>query len=217
MTNTELIPRELAEMVAERDVLLANYKEIKVVNDITLKVSAGALKNVAEFRKRVEDIAKIAEKPLKDDIARIRESKDFLLGECADVERYIRLEQGNYQRGLLEAQRKEQEHQNKLADNRAKKAEEKGLTSQIPEIVPTVIQAPAKTVEADDGSKVTFATIWKAERIPGREADIPQEYFQNEDVYKVIDIKVGAVARATKGAVKVPGYRIFSVQSSRVG
>lgn len=211
-TEQQLVPQELANFLVERDSIISDCREIVVIDEATNLIAAEGLGKLRKLVKRIKEMADAARRPYKDEITKINSSEKFLTDGCLEADRHLVFEQQKYRSAQIEAQRKEQERQNRLAIKRAERAEEKGIERPVPEVVPPIVQGPSKKIETDSGS-VSFRTDWKAERIPGKEKDIPIEYFHNEDVYKVVDIKIGAIARATKGSVQIPGYRIFSVQT----
>lgn len=208
MVTTELMPQELAEMVVKRDTLLAEYRELTIVDEASKSLASVALAKVRTFKKQIEEIAKKARKPLKDDIAKINQSEQFILGDCITVEAHIVKEQQVWRNKELAGQAKEQARQNRLADNRAERAEQRGETRPLPEGTPPIVQGPAKTIENEDGSKVIFVTTWKFEIV--QPAKLPREFLMADEV------KIGQYVRAMKQDAKIDGVRIFSVQTPKV-
>ncbi len=155
------------------------------------------------------------EKPIKDYLKAFRAKVETALYPMTKALAHLDRQLKDYRWTVEQARLKEQAHLQKLAENQRARDIAKGKTPTLPEAVAAVVLRMAKTTETEAG-KVTARVIWKAERIKGKEHLIPKEYFMTEAVYKAIDTEVGAIARATKGAIQVPGYRIFSEESFAV-
>jgi len=191
------------------DNVLAEMAQLKIASDAEMVTAAEWLKRCKETAKLVKDHFEpdrlanyTAYKAVTDTIKAYTDKLD-------KAERIVKRQLADYQ---WEQEQKRRDEQRRLEDLARKQEEERRLQQAVetgdetvldePMIVPTVHVEPPPKVEG-----VSYAEHWtfevKDERL------IPREYM-TPDLKKL-----GAMVRATKGAIEIPGVRIYSEKTVR--
>lgn len=146
--------------------------------------------------------------PLKEVCDKARKYIESARSEYRSNQEKTRREEEDRLRALAD---KEQERLRKKAEKRAERAIEKGDEEKAQEIIDSVpvIAAPVLAdAEIPKQHGVKVRKIWKFRVVD--EAKVPRDWL-------VVDEKgLGAFARATKGARKVPGVEFYSEDSEAV-
>ena len=207
---------EIAEEEKQTEVVLLNARALIVSNLAERERAAVLLKEVKAYTSRLDTLKKTITNPLKLATDNIKNLFMGPLGKLADAEAIIK-------RGILsfdaEQERIAREQEAKLRQaaekeaaklrERALKAAEKGKEGKAQELEQKAaeVQMMRPTVELPTPkiAGLSSQTIWKFE-IADVNA-IPREYMMADTV------KIGQVARATKGTLQIPGVRIYSEKS----
>ena len=190
----------LAEWVSS---LVEKYATLKVIDEPSQLEAAAAHAEVHGFLKQIELEKLSVTKPAREWVNNINDRVLNLTTPLKKLDTNILSELQTYRDGVRTAQAKEQARLNKLADNRAAKAEAAGRPSPLPEPVAPLVSGPPKSLETDLGN-TSFRTDWKAELV--NPSLLPREYLMPDET------KINAVVRASKGSIQIPGVRIFSVE-----
>lgn len=177
-----------------------------VVDNADMYVMAGdELKEIKARRKAIEDKRVEITKPM--DQAK-KAAMDFfrlpidLLDDAEDAIKRAMLtwksEQDRKEREAREAQ---------AAEARRIQAEAKAKNPDQPP--PVVVMPPVPTVAAPKMAGISTRKIWKFDVTDP--AAVPREYLVIDDA------KLGAMARATKGTVAVPGVRFYEEETMAAG
>ncbi len=196
MTMQQTIPTELVALEPDRNELVNMALATTVTDETTREAATGVLARVRIILKKAEETRTSLVKPLNEHVKFLNGMVANFTDPLKKADSHLNSTIGGYLREMEEVRRKEQERQNKLAENRAAKAEAKGITSPIPETVAPLVQGVARTIETD-GAKVTYIDHWSfvitdPNLIP-RDFMIPNEPMLN------------MMARATKDKTNIPG------------
>lgn len=219
MSNeTEIIPVEATRKVAESEALVKTYDNFRITTAEVYVNAGGDLKVVKSKIKELNELRLSLTRPIDDSKAKIMAFFQRPLDFLKKTELIINSEMVNWnkkqeeirqaeQTRLLEAQRKEAERLAKLAE----KAEQRGDESKAEEFKgrAAVVQSIAPIVESkvEKVAGLTTTINWKFRIIDVNK--IPREYMLPDEV------KIGQVARATKGSVKIEGVEIYPEESMR--
>jgi hypothetical protein len=220
IVETEI--KEVSEskaLLTEAVTLAAQYETYKVYDNLTLTAADSDLtlikKKIAAIEKARIEISRSMEatkqlvmKPYVDATTCLEKSRLVINKEMTTYrteQERIRQEQ---ERKLQEAARREEERKRKELEERAKKAEASGKAEKAEELrakagevyVPTPVIQSSVAETKNKPRKVWKYRVTDLKLVP--------------DEYKMIDdVKTGAVVRATKGTLAIPGIEIFSEDS----
>ena len=212
MSNEELITIEAQQKAQEVEALAETYQCYQIITTEAYVASAEDLKIIKLKYKELDDLRKSLTKPLDESKKRIMEffkkPLDYLSMAESSIKRALlkwQQEQDKIRRAeekrLLEAQKKEAERLQRLAEAaKARGAEEKAeeFKERIAE-VQSVIPVVAPKVEKVSG--IQTKTIWKYRILDVN--IIPREYLiPNEKM-------LGELARTTKGSVEITGIKFY--------
>lgn len=214
--------------LAEKSV---NEREAQIVNQINLEVSQISintpetydrgtvlLKEIKSTQKKLDELRKSWTKPLDESKKGImnffRPMMEILSSSESSVKSKILIFRQEQQRiraekeaRLREQARKEQEKLERAAERKAQRLEENGKLEAAEEIRETVpeVSMPVLENEIPKAKGISTRDVWKFQIVNSDK--VPDEY-------KMVDEKkVGAVVRATKGAIKIPGVKIWKEQT----
>jgi len=171
------------------------------------------LKVIKNFKKEIKEsfdpIIEKTHQAHKEAVAR----RDKKLKPFVEAENLLGVKMVSFQ---TEQQRKaqiEQERLRKLAEAEARELERRAEKVKSEEKREELLQraeetknmTPVVKVEVPKIDKIATRTVWKFEVID--EKLVPREYL------KIDEVKIGSVARATKGTLQIPGIRIYSEES----
>ena len=192
----ELAPyRSSAEVVAAESAVLSVADEARELNVIDKASEAAANELFGRIRTARKTVAALKVrwlKPFKDQVELVAADFKEIERPAAEAEPIVSGKLEDYRAKVAEAARKEQERLRLLAERKqerqAVKAEARGV--EPPPVIPITptVAPPAKSVTAEDGSRVTYVTGFHAEIINA--AAVPREWCC-PDVKKL-----GAAARA---------------------
>jgi hypothetical protein len=194
------IQETLAPLQQERDLILPDYGALLVNNDADMAVATQAVVKLHLFTKRAEGLRKDMTAPLNERVKWINGQFAMLTDPIGQLERTINSKVFAYRQVVEAARRKEQARQDALAEKRQERAEAKGITPPIPEIVAPIVAGPEKRIETDFG-KASFTEKWNFTITD--ETLIPREYLM------VDEVKIRKVVKALKADTKIPGIRVF--------
>ena len=190
----------LASKIAE---VVANYMTIVVKDEETSVVAAVALTRVRAFLKSIDEERKAYIQPFNDFVKEINSKSKSLCEDLVKAHLHLISELRDYRQQIEKARQKEQARLDRLAQRRFERAEAQGKPTLIPEAISSIVRGAPKSVETEV-SKVTFRTDWRAEIVD--ESLLPRQYLIPDEV------GILAMIRATKGTVKIPGVRAYSVE-----
>ena len=179
--------------------------------------NATALDLLSQARKGVKHLDALKKRwldPLNAQVKLIRSDFDAMAAPAKEADQILARKTSDYRIKCQEAARKEQERLRLLAEKRqvkaAERAEERGV--EPPQVIPLVptVAPPAKTVETDSGSKVTYRKQTHFEIVDA--SQVPHEYFTLDER------KVGAAVRAGIATPDnpIPGVRIWVTEEATV-
>lgn len=189
----------------EANKLQVYAQNLTITTNDDVKLATNDLSLLSKLKKAIEEKRKEYVTPINDHIKAVNETFKTILVPVEEADKITRQKVMAYQREQ-DCIRLAQEEVNRLRIEAAKKEME--LKGELTESVNLVeVVEVQKKVNADMGSLGTMK-IWKFEVID--KALVPEDY-------KQIDmVKVGAVVRASKGGVSIPGIRIFSEETLKV-
>ncbi len=189
-------PKEIVEL-SRRAEALNKYLSILVTDGDSQKQAGAALAEVRALIKDNDKTLKFLIEPNKTAIERLKGESNKIQIPLKQIESHISGQLSSYAFALEQARIKEQQHLDRIEANRDAKAQERGEARVIPEIVAPLAPTPAKTVVADDGSKVTMVKRWRF--VVTNPALISREYL-------VIDqVALNRVAVALKEKTNIAG------------
>lgn len=202
MTEEWLATRE---ELAQQVLTLVSERPMRITTDAECDQATGWLATVRKRRRDIEAFFDKLIKPFRQAIKSHQDETKAMLSPLIEHETMVDNDVKNWRaiqrRKAEEAQRKADEQHQK----RVEKAIERGRD---PALVkpPPVIQQPAKTIETEEGKKVTFRQIPKFKIIDP--AMVPQEF------WKIDEVEIGKQVRA--GRREIPGVHIWMEESSSV-
>lgn len=164
----------LMELTEQHSLILNASMVIQVKDEATQVEAADALANLRNIIRQVEETRKELVKPLNDHVKFINSRFEQFLNPVKKAENYLREQISQYRAQVEETRRKEQARQDRLAEKRAERAEERGDVRPIPEVVAPMVSGPPKTIEVSTG-RLSFMKIRKWEVLNLEK--IPREYF----------------------------------------
>lgn len=201
-STTELESPEII-LSTKISTVVAGYMTLSVTDEPTSITASDALTRVRTFAKGIEEQRKIHLQPLNDYVKTINSRFATLKQPIEKAETHLLQQIQAYRNALNVAAKREQQRQNRLAEKRADRAEAKGIESPIPEIIAPLVMGAPKSMETDAG-KISYRVDWKAEIVDA--SKLPREYLIPDEP------KINAVVRASRGTIKIPGVRIYSVE-----
>jgi hypothetical protein len=178
-------------LVVARDTIIGPIKAIETQEDRE-RCNAARL-SIKDWLGRFDSFADSVVKPMwaayKNAKARFDEAKAPAVKFDAELERVLREDRVKQ----LEAQRKEQERLNNLAQKRFDRAQAAGRATPLPVPVASIVQDVGKKVETQAGT-VVWVDNWKPQIV--NESLIPREYLM-PDMKKL--------AAACNAGIEVPG------------
>ena len=183
--------------------IVGKYATLKVTNEASQIEATAAHAEIHGYLKQIESEKLLVTKPAREWVQDINDRVLNLIIPLKKLRDNLLLELRTYRDSIREAQVKEQARLQKLADNRAARAEAAGRPAPLPEAVAPLVSGPPKSLETDMGS-TSFRTDWKAEIVNG--SLLPREYLMPDET------KINAVVRASKGTIPIPGVRIYSIE-----
>ena len=210
--DTTQLNQETSSIVAE-----AQAMEIK--NDATYVSSGEGLKKIKTVRKRITDFIGPMKKSTHEAWKKVVASEKGLLAPLDTAEGIIKRKMVSWDQEQEKSRRDEQrrldEEARKLAEEEqlkeAEAAEARGDNEEADEILNAEVEvAPVILPEATPKvAGISKRKNWKARVVNA--AQVPEEY-------KTVDLqKLNAVARATKGTLKIPGVEIYCEESIAAG
>ena len=197
---------EVQEAQTELRTIADEAAALEIVDEASNTVALDMLSSVRKAAKRIEALKKRWLDPLNAQIKLIRSDFDEMAepANCADD--ILTAKTREYRQKAIEAAREQQERLDRLAALRQAQADAEAaeLGLEAPRVIPiaAVLEAPAKSVATDAGSKVTFRRTVHFEI--ENEALVPREYLIPDER------KIGAAARAGIGAIA--GVRIWTTE-----
>ena len=198
-SKPNIIP-ELVALQQERELLLPDYGALVVNTDADMAAAAQAVVKLHLFNKKAEELRKEKTAPLNAQVKWWNDQFRVLTEPIGKLEQGINSKVFAYRRIVEEARRKEQARQDALAAKRMERAEAKGITPSIPEVVAPIVAGPEKSLTTDMG-KASFTEKWNFTITD--ESLIPREYLM------VDEVKIRKVVKALKADTKIPGVRVF--------
>jgi malate synthase len=164
----------LTKLKEQHSVVLNAYMLIEVKDEGTQVEGANAIANLRNIIRQVEDTRKELVKPLNDHVKFINSRFEQFLNPVKKAENYLREQISQYRAQVEEARRKEQDRQDRLAEKRAERAEERGDVRPIPEVVAPIVSGSPKTIAVSTG-RLCFMKIrkWEVSNLE----KVPREYF----------------------------------------
>lgn len=196
---TEL-PAELTTLIPARDELVDQFLLMEVVDEESQAKAMDALARTKGFIDKIEAARKNLVKPLNDHVKYINDQIRTLRDPLEKAESKLKGVIQVYRDGVREAQRKEQEHQDRIAAARVERAKAKGETIAVPVVV---VEGNVKRVGVSTG-KASFRTDWKWELQDI--SQVPLGYLTTNDAALTEIVKISG------GGIKIPGIRIYSVE-----
>jgi len=213
------ITKDVQAVINEAELMSCKFSEYVVESNESLIIADTDLSKIKEKLKDLEERRKEITKPL--DIAKAsamelfrkpiellttaRERINMAMSAYKREQERIRQEQ---ERKLQEMARKEEDRKRKILEERAAKAEASGKAEKAEELRAKAEEVfiPAPIVQSTVvETKNKPRQVWKYRVVD--EKLVPREYLT------IDDLKVGQVARATKGSLSIPGIEIFSEES----
>lgn len=195
-----MLPQEVVELQQERDLILPDYGALAVTNDGDMSVAVEAVTRLHLFNKKAEEARKVLTAPLNEKVKWYNGQFAILTKPINDLERAIQGKVFTYRRMVEEARRKEQARQDALAAKRMERAEAKGITPAIPEVVAPIVAGPEKRIETELG-KASFTEKWTFKIMD--ESLLPREFLMPNEV------KIRAVVKALKADTKIAGIKVW--------
>lgn len=207
--STEILLRE------QRDVL-DNVMAMEVRDEESNSQAAALLQRIASLVKRIKETLDPGIKSAREHLNLLRETSDNLtdpltaakvaLGDKVAAYRMERRRQEEEAARVAQAKLQAAEEESRLRI--AEELEKAGQKEAAAAVVAAPVSVPRVTIPAPAADGVSVATVWDFEIID--ELAIPREYLMADVV------KIGRMARAAKGEIKIPGVRVFSRTSTRV-
>ena len=198
----QINPRDL--IIAQPEVALAEwvsslvekYSSLQVVDEASQVEATAAHAEVHGYLKQIETEKLTVTKPARDWVSDINNSVRNLTTPLEKLDANILSELQTYRDTVRAAQVKEQARLQKLADNRAAKAEAAGKPAPLPEAVAPLVSGPARSLETDMGN-TSFVKHWHF--VITNPDLIPKEYWD------INEVRLNAVAVALKEKTNIPG------------
>ncbi len=202
--ETNLIVKEpdIAPIRERLSQLVSDSLSIAVISENTQKLAGEKILDIRKAIKQVEDERHGWTDPLEAQKKRLIGIFKPVLTELEFAESHLKQQLNDYFMKQKEAERKEQERLQKLAQKRFDKAQEAGKPTPFPVAIAPVVQMVEKTVQTEAG-KITYISKWKA-RVTDS-SKIPDEFWLHEINYHALD----TVASDTKGTAKIPGVEFY--------
>jgi hypothetical protein len=214
---TETLEPDTQALVERTEIIAKDFEGYQIVNNDAYAFAGEHLKKIKSLYSEVDAKRKSMTTPLDEAKKRIMDFFRVPLDKLTKVEGNIKGAMLTFQRQqeeirrkeearLQELARREEEKRKKALEERAKKAEAKGDLAKAEELLAKKEEAfvPAPIVESQvqkvEGVKTV--KIWKFRVVNA--AKIPRDYLC------VDEKKIGAVAKATKGTLKIEGVEIYS-------
>ena len=201
------VVQELAKLKAEQEALL---KEIALTPTIQTKeeeVKAGNwLARVRGFLKEAENIRKAIVGPRNDEVKAINAAFSEGLRLARNADGVLDKAIADYRWEQEKARRKEMDRQQKLADNRAAKAEERGEVPAIPEPIAAAVPEVETAIETDTGKKVGQVKHKKWRWSDSKQADkatskLPDPFWVPNEVQIGQMVRAGTPEAVFNGAI----------------
>ena len=198
--SQQVLSPDIEILRQERELLLPDYGALVVNTDADMAVAAQAVVKLHLFNKKAEELRKEKTAPLNAQVKWWNDQFRILTDPIGQLERGINSKVFAYRQIVEAARRKEQARQDALAAKRMERAEAKGITSPIPEVIAPIVAGPEKSLTTDMG-KASFTEKWNFQITD--ESLLPREYLMANEV------KIRAVVKALKADTKIPGVRVF--------
>jgi hypothetical protein len=208
-TGSELAPyrgdAEVAEAITVVRTIADEAADLVIVDETSNTRALDMLSSARKAVKRIDGLKARWLDPLNAQIKLIRADFEAMAAPAREADAILSTKTGEYRRRLAEAAREQQERLARVSavrEAQARRAAEQGYdVAPLPFLAPT-LSAPAKSVETDAGSKVTFRKVVHFEIVD--EAAVPAEYWTLDER------KVGAAVRA--GVSPIAGVRIWTTE-----
>jgi len=188
----------LAEWVSS---LVVKYSTLTVTDEASQIEATAAHAEIHGYLKNIDAEKLFVTKPARDWVQELNGKVLKLVTPLNQLKDTLLKELQTYRDGIRAAQEKEQARLQKLADNRAARAEEAGRPAPLPEAVAPLATGPAKSLATDMGNS-SFVKHWSF-TITNPDL-IPQEYWD------INETRLNAVAVALKEKTNIAGgYATF--------
>jgi hypothetical protein len=189
-------------------------RELEIRDEATNAEALDMLSQARKACKRIEALKKRWLDPLNRQVKLIRDDFTAMAAPAKEADQILSVKTSAYRAKVAEAARKEQERLRLLAEKRQAKAAERAEAKGVepPPVIPIAptVAPPAKSVQTDSGSRVTYRTQTHFEVTDA--ALVP-------DAYKTIDErKIGAAVRSGIATSEnpIPGVRIWTTEEAVV-
>jgi regulator of protease activity HflC (stomatin/prohibitin superfamily) len=180
--------------------------ELEIVDDATNVVALDMLSRARKAAKRIDGLRARWLDPLNAQIKLIRADFDAMAAPAKEADAILADKTAEYRRGVAEAAREQQARLDRLAALRQAQADAEAAELGVDalRVIPlaAVLEAPAKSVATEAGSKVTFRRTVHFEIAD--EMLVPREYLIPDER------KIGAAVRA--GVDPIPGVRVWTTE-----
>jgi len=183
----------LAEWVSS---LVEKYSSLQVTDEASEVKATSAHAEIHGYLKQIEAEKLTVTKPARDWVSDINGSVLNLTTPLKKLRDNLLSELQTYRGFVRVAQAKEQARLQKLADNRAAKAEAAGKPAPLPEAVAPLVSGPPMSLETDMGN-TSFVKHWHF--VITNPDLIPKEFWD------INEVRLNAVAVALKEKTNIPG------------
>jgi len=207
------ITPEVQEKIGQVEKMLEVYQGYKIETPQAYTGAGDDFKKVNGKIKELTSMRLEMTRPLDDSKSRIMAFFKKPIDILEQIKRNISLCMSDFQVKQQRKARAEEERLRKLAEAEARKLEARAEKVKTEDKREELLQraeetknmTPVVKVEVPKIDKIATRTVWKFEVID--EKLVPREYL------KIDEVKIGSVARATKGTLQIPGIRIYSEES----
>lgn len=214
------ISTDETEVVAKKALTIPEQaRAVKVVDSETYSQAGEILVTIKGLRKEIgaafDPIIKKAHEAHKE----AKAQKDKAEAPLIEAENIIKPALAAYDREQERLRREEEERQREIARKaeeerrlrEAEQAEKEGRNEEAQAIIEEPVYVPPVVIEKTTPKVqgISMQKVWKF-RVTN-EALIPREYMTPDMV------KIGGVARATKGSIQIPGVEIYSEDIVKAG
>lgn len=214
------ISTDETEVVAKKALTIPEQaRAIQVVDAVTYSQAGEILITIKGLRKEIgaafDPIIKKAHEAHKE----AKAQKDKAEAPLIEAENIIKPALAAYDREQERLRREEEERQREIARKQeeerklreAEQAEKEGRTEEAQAIIEEPVYVPPVVIERTTPKVqgISMQKVWKFRVV--NEALVPREYMTPDMV------KIGGVARATKGSVQIPGVEIYSEDIVKAG
>lgn len=214
------ISTDETEVVAKKALSIPEQaRAIQVVDNETYSQAGEILVTIKGLRKEIgaafDPIIKKAHEAHKE----AKAQKDKAEAPLIEAENIIKPALAAYDREQERLRREEEERQREIARKaeeerrlrEAEQAEKEGRNEEAQAMIEEPVYVPPVVIEKTTPKVqgISMQKVWKFRIV--NEALIPREYMAPDQV------KIGGVARATKGSIQIPGVEIYSEDIVKAG